>query len=796
MPATESKERTKKKKVPYYKKPEDMTIDEWQIELRKQFALDQEFDVTNCGNHPFFSDFIVKNTESESTYKVAIRNKEFGQNFCSCPDFTINRLGTCKHIEYVLYSLKSDINNLKYLDQTPELPYTSVSLCYEKKRKISLRIGTKNHEKMKQLGRGYFDDEGYLLPDALYRIDEFLKKAEDLDPDFRIYPDALDYINNKIREQKRIERIDAIFNRGVKSKYFDNLVKADLYKYQREGVIKALRAGRALIADDMGLGKTVQTIAIAEILAREFNIKSVLIICPTSLKYQWVNEINKFTERSALVLEGMIHKRKNQYSSNEFYKIISYGIVKNDIEYINKSAPDLVILDEAQRIKNWKTITAKYVKKISSDYAVVLTGTPLENRIDELHSIIEFIDRYKLGVLFRFLHKHQIFDECGKVVGYTKLNEINRSLSDILIRRTKDEIKDQLPDRIDKTYFVEMTKEQRNDHQAYHEAVSRIVNKWRRQGFLSKEEREILLINLNCMRMTCDSTYILDQKTRFDTKIDELLIILYEIFENKDDKVVIFSQWERMTRLVAAELEKIGIEFEYLHGGIPAKKRKSLIDNFHKNPESRVFLSTDAGGVGLNLQCASIIINLDLPWNPAVLEQRIGRVHRLGQKKIVRVINMVSLNSIEHRILNLIKFKKSVFNGVIDNGKDSVIMEESRLKNLMESIEPVTEEKGDTGIFYTTHAEISDEESESERAPGYNSKKPPVLNTYTKHNKKIIERIKSYIRISKAEPPNRNKKIRHKKVYSNNKILKKTYKRISAFKKLVGNLLSVFKTNN
>lgn len=242
--------------------------------------------------------------------------------------------------------------------------------------------------------------------------------------------------------------------------------------------------------------------------------------------------------------------------------------------------------------------------------AIVLTGTPLENKLDELHSIVEFVNPYKLGALFRFLDKHQIKEEAtGKVIGYQKLNQISKVLSEILVRRTKKEILDQLPERIDKNYFVDVTKEQWDIHQDYENMVSRLVHKWRRFGFLTEQDRQRLLIALSSMRMVSDSTFILDQETRYDRKIDELLVLLKEIFESGNDKVVIFSQWERMTRLVARELRKMNIGFEYLHGGVPGVKRKDLIVNFKKDPEKRVFLSTDAGGVGLNLQSANVIMD-------------------------------------------------------------------------------------------------------------------------------------------------------------------------------------------
>ncbi|NOX86253.1 MAG: DEAD/DEAH box helicase [Chlorobi bacterium] len=685
-------QKPQKKKVSYYRKPDDMTVEEWQIALRKQFAEKQNFTVKNTGDHPVFSDFRVYNPETSKEYKVAIRSYEFGDNFCSCPDFKVTELGTCKHIEYVLKQLKENPDNKKYWEKGYQRPYSSISLRYGSERKVRLRVGTTNSEKINHLAGEYFDENNFLLPDKFFDIIIFITKIRNLDPDFKMYNDALEFIIDERSKKNREEIADKIFDKGVDSKYFDNLIKTKLYPYQKEGIIKTVKAGRVIIADDMGLGKTIQAIAAAEFFARELNIESVLIICPTSLKYQWKNEIAKFTDRSARVIEGPLDKRKPQYKADEFFKIASYGVGLNDMVYLNEAGFDLIILDEAQRIKNWKTKTAKGLKQLKSQYAIVLTGTPLENKLDELHSIVEFIDPFKLGALFRFLDKHQIKEaETGKVIGYQNLNDISKVLKDILIRRTKQEILSQLPERIDKNYFVGVTDEQWDIHQDYDYIVARLVAKWRRLGFLPEKDRQRLLISLSCMRMVSDSTYILDQESRHDKKINELVTILKEIFESGNDKVVIFSQWERMTRLVGRELREMGIAYEYLHGGVPSAKRKDLIDNFSNDPEKRVFLSTDAGGVGLNLQAANVVINLDLPWNPAVLEQRIGRVHRLGQTKPVRVINLISKSTIEHRILGVIGFKKSIFEGVLDGGEDQVVMDESRFSKLMKTVEQLDE---------------------------------------------------------------------------------------------------------
>lgn len=679
------------KKIPYHHKPDNMTLDEWQAALRRQYVQSQNFKVENLGDSPVFSDYLVYNPESGKTYKVAIRSEHAGLNFCSCPDFKINLLGTCKHIEYVFKEIEENPKRARLLRKGNVQYYSSLSLRYGAERKVYLRIGERNHDEIAELASKYFLKNGFLKDSAFGRIEKFLEKIVALDPDFRTYQDAMDYIIDVRTAGKRRKQLQKKYPLGALDPALDGLINAKLYPYQKEGVIRAAMAGRCLIADEMGLGKTVQALATVEILAREFGAERVLIVCPTSLKYQWKSEIERFTQRGADVVEGGFLKRCKQYESASFFKITSYNSVQRDISSIEKFAPDVVILDEAQRIKNWKTKTAQAVKQIQSEFAIVLTGTPLENRLEELHSIVEFIDRYKLGALFRFLAEHQITDDTTRVIGYKDLNKITATLSDILVRRKKADVLTQLPERIDQNFFVPATSQQMSIHQDFSEQVARLHNKWKRNKFLSEKDRERLILSLNCMRMVCDSTYILDQSSRHDTKIEELMNVLGEILESGNEKVVVFSQWERMTRIIASELDKIGCGYEYLHGGVPSAKRKVLLQNFASKPESRVFLSTDAGGVGLNLQAANNLINMDIPWNPAVLEQRIARVHRLGQNKHVNVLNFVTKDSIEERMLSLIKFKKSVFAGVLDNGDDQVFADNNKFKRLMETVGTLTD---------------------------------------------------------------------------------------------------------
>ncbi|HEC97204.1 MAG TPA: DEAD/DEAH box helicase [Nitrospirae bacterium] len=682
-----------KLRIPRTYKPEELDLEEWQRTLRKQYGVQQNFKIENIGDHPVFSEFSLTNPESGKTYKIAIRGDTPGDNYCSCPDYSINNLGTCKHIEFALSRLMKKRGAKKAFKEGCVLPYSEVYLSYGLKREIRFKAGKDAPRKLLSLVKRYFNSDGILKEDRILDFHQFFNSIpQNNGHEVRCYDDVMAYIAENQDAEHRRKIIKAKIKNGINSPIFENILKTGLYTYQRQGALFALNAGRCLIGDDMGLGKTVQALAAAELMAKLFNIQKVLIVSPTSLKYQWKTEIDRFSGRPVEVIEGLNHQRKQLYRQGSFYKLINYELVFRDIDRIREWAPDLIILDEAQRIKNWKTRTAQYVKQLESTFAIVLTGTPIENRIEELHSIMEFIDRRHFGPLYRFVHFHRIMDEGGKIIGYRDLQSIRGSLKNVLIRRKKEEVLRQLPERIDKNFFVPMTHEQRIIHDENYEIVVKLVAKWRRYKFLCEADQRRLQIALNYMRMAADNTYLVDKKTVHGPKIDELEVILKEIVIEGGEKVVIFSQWLRMAELVERVLKRNSIGYVHLNGSVPSKQRKGLISRFREDPECKVFLSTDAGGVGLNLQSGSVVINMDIPWNPAVLEQRIGRVHRLGQHKNVRAINFITKSSIEERILDLLKFKKSLFAGALDkDGKDIVMVGESQLKKFMQSVETMTE---------------------------------------------------------------------------------------------------------
>ena len=294
-----------------------------------------------------------------------------------------------------------------------------------------------------------------------------------------------------------------------------------------------------------------------------------------------------------------------------------------------------------------------------SRYAFVLTGTPLENRIDEIYSIVQCLDPELLGPLFRFNREFYELDSKGRPVDYKNLEQLADRIAPVMPRRRKEEVESQLPGRMTKTFFVPMTDTQRAVYEDYEFSARRLAARAHRRP-LTKEEYERLQKFLACMRMVCDTPYILDGERHECPKLDEIERLLPDLLSDPQRKVLIFSEWVRMLELVREHAIAAGVEFAWHTGSVPQVRRRAEIRRFREDPECRLFLSSESGGVGLNLQAADTVVNLDQPWNPARLEQRIARAWRKHQARPVTVINLVSEQTIEHRMLGLLDAKRAL----------------------------------------------------------------------------------------------------------------------------------------
>ncbi|MEO7143379.1 MAG: DEAD/DEAH box helicase [Bryobacteraceae bacterium] len=664
-----------------------MLVEE-QIAARQQRAGTAIRKIVQRPQDGLYGDYGVVSA-SGKPYRVAMRGPGVFDNYCSCPDFAVNTLGTCKHIESLLETIRTRAGR-KFQSMQFRRLRASVSLRYGETLEVHVHLPARASNELREAIGEYCDVSGILRREHYPRFAQVLERLRELDDAIVVYSDVLEFIDreNEIRDGMALERALLGDMKKAKAAIEGNL-KVTLFPYQLRGALFAGCRGRVVIADDMGLGKTIEAIAAAAWLRERRGIERVLVIAPASVKYQWQTEIQKFCGLPAQVIDGPLPQRNKLYEAPAFFTLASYELAIRDLDQMRALRPDLIILDEAQRIRNWSTSTARAVKQLKSRYAFVLTGTPLENKLEELYSVVEFVDGRRLGPAFRFVAEHVERTASGKVTGYRGLDRIRKQLEPILLRRTRAEVLTDLPPRTDQIFHVPMTDEQAAPYMEQQHIVAQLVAKWQRQKWISEMDMRRLTCALQNMRMLCDSTFLFDKETNFSPKLKEFREIIRELALEENRKVVVFSEYERMTRLAGEELKKLRIEFVSLHGGVPAQKRGALMEKFREDPACRVFFSTDAGGVGLNLQTASAVINFEPPWNPARLEQRIARVHRLGQTQPVQVIHLLTENSIEERVWEILRQKKAVFAGLFDGTADDINFEKMGRKSVLESVKEI-----------------------------------------------------------------------------------------------------------
>ncbi len=646
-------------------------------------------------------------------YQVHIRNLSKRANYCSCPDFAVNRLGTCKHIEAVLHKLRKGQEFTALKGQSAPLPY--IYLDWEGEEAPGVRLHRADGGMTGELANllnEYFDDSGGFrrrMPEDFQRLTELLGDHGGVD----VGADALDYakrLTEQLAHELRAERIrDRIRATGGRIPG----VTARLYPYQMDGVAFLAANGRALLADDMGLGKTLQAIAAAIWMRENAGVERVLIICPASLKHQWAREIERFCDAPVQVIQGKAEERGVQYRRGAGFYIANYELILRDVSVINEILrTDLLILDEAQRIKNWRTKIASAVKMIPTRYAFVLSGTPLENRLEDLYSLMQVVDPHVLGPLWRYMVDFHVTDDKGKVLGYRNLSELRRRLSRVMLRRDRRLVRDQLPDRITQRIDVELTEQQWDLHGSAMMAAGNLANIAKRRP-LTPSESNRLMAALQSARMACDAAGLVDKETQGSPKLDELENILDELCLQSGLKMVIFSQWAMMTEMVEQRVRAMGLGCLRLHGGVPTARRGELMDRFRDDDSIQVFISTDAGATGLNLQSASVLVNMDIPWNPAVLEQRNARIHRLGQKEKVQIILLIAAGAYEESVYYMVQGKQNLFDNVVDSeaSEDVVGVSKKLLEVLVADLN--TKEEGQS----QTIPEIPGEEAPEEAAP-------------------------------------------------------------------------------
>lgn len=704
---------------------------------RQERAAKEEFKLeigdTVYGSHKI-------STAGGKTYEIMIRDFTTNSGYCNCPDFKTSKLGTCKHLIFASRKLQQELPAKKLRGREPypfvEIfcdPLNDYHITSFHKGRLSRAVST-------LLAEYFPTDNSYVLPPHYPHFTSFLQRAEDFKK-----------INIRPEVRQKVERYfeDAQLNKLAASvKINFDTIKAKLFPYQKDGITFALCKKGCIIADEMGLGKTIQAIGAALLKRELFDFKKVIIICPASLKHQWQQEIEKFSTEHPVVVEGDRAERTAIYKRSQAYFLITnYEAVLRDITIIQKNPPDMVILDEAQRIKNYNTKTSHAVKSIPRRHSLVITGTPIENRLIDLYSVMNFIDPHFLAPLWEFSMQHCYFDKSkkNKITGYFNLQSLKERLSQVIIRRQKKDVLKQLPKVQEITVPIQLSMEQLEMHAGFARSLSMYMAKKHKTFY----DMQRIFQLLTCMRMVCDSTYLIDKETNISPKLKELEEILLEKLDivAQQRKIIIFSEWKSMLHLIEKFLIAKHIGHITLSGEVPVKNRGKLIDEFASNPDCLVFLSTEAGGAGLNLQMADTVINFELPWNPAKKNQRIGRIHRIGQKsQKLTVINLVSSGTIEERIASGIVLKESLFDAVLNEAvlTDEVDFSAKGRATMIEEIEKMV------SPLMVERADEERQELEEELAAGSDDQQSAV-SRFMESREKGVDDLDQHVSAAAAE---------------------------------------------
>ncbi|MEI6286481.1 MAG: DEAD/DEAH box helicase [Bacillota bacterium] len=466
-------------------------------------------------------------------------------------------------------------------------------------------------------------------------------------------------------------------------------INGTLREYQHTGFkwLKTLNnyGFGGILADDMGLGKTLQAITLMQYDALEKASRPSLVVAPTSLIYNWQNEIAKFAPNlRALVIAGTRANRAELLRHIADYDVVitTYGLLRSDIQDYEKVVFGKCFIDEAQHIKNHSTLSAKAVKRIKAQGCFALTGTPIENSLTELWSIFDFLMPGYLGLHGDFVDKYEapiVKDNSQKA-----LADLKSKVQPFIMRRLKKQVLKELPDKIESMSVNEMTKEQRKIYKAFMlHARKELESEIQKNGF-AKSQIAILTLLMRLRQICCHPGLFMENFQGESGKLEQLLEILDDAWSG-GHRVLLFSQFTSMHQIIKSRLQERGIEFFYLDGSTPAKERMALVNRFNDGECSIFLISLKAGGTGLNLTGADVVIHYDPWWNPAVEDQATDRAHRIGQKNVVQVYKMITKDSIEEKIFELQQKKRRLIDAVIEPGETMLNkLTESEIRALFE----------------------------------------------------------------------------------------------------------------
>lgn len=660
----------------------------------KRNLVINDYSKVDGDNITFYATVIDENHRNNYTAIISINTKTrvISNMSCDCHSLLSNtKPQICSHIVATVLNGLENLNketNDEYIDENITInPNITLDISQSRNGYMSMKLdieGVDSNEYREIFSSYKNNNRLYRMKNGAYLDlkDKDLEQAFKLIDILNIYNDFdnMKIPNNKaIYLEKLIEDEDLSFVNG--SKYVSNVIKkfdkvksknyeipkdlnATLRDYQVSGFefFKTLSDYQfgGILADEMGLGKTIQTIAF---LLSNKDKKSI-VITPTALIYNWKNELEKFAPTLKV---GLLHASKSErekiLDNIDNYDVIltTYTTYKNDIDKYKNISFDYCIIDEAQNIKNPDAIITKAIKNVNAKVKFALTGTPIENNLMELWSIFDFI---MPGYLYNKSKFKSIFINNDK-----NIIELKNLIKPFILRRTKKEVITELPDKIEQKIIIDLEKEHKRAYKGYVNLITRKIKE-------NNQDNITVFSYLTKLRQLCLSPELMVKN--YQGKNSKLDVLINIINDSSDEKILVFSQFTKVLEVIGKRLNEENISYSYLDGKTSAKDRVKLVEEFNTNNNKVFLISLKAGGTGLNLTSANIVVHFDPWWNPAVEDQASDRAHRIGQKNVVNVIKLIAKGTAEERVINLQETKKELIEDVINGNLDN----SSTLKNL------------------------------------------------------------------------------------------------------------------
>ena len=660
----------------------------------KRNLVINDYSKVDGDNITFYATVIDENHRNYYTAIISINTKTrvISNMSCDCHSLLSNtKPQICSHIVATVLNGLENLNketNDEYIDENITItPNITLDISQSRNGYMSMKLNIEgvDSNEYRELFSSYKNNNRlYRMKNGAYLDlkDNDLEQAFKLIDILNIYNDFdnMKIPNNKaIYLEKLIEDEDLSFVNG--SKYVSNVIKkfdkvksknyeipkdlnATLRDYQVSGFefFKTLSDYQfgGILADEMGLGKTIQTMAF---LLSNKDKKSI-VITPTALIYNWKNELEKFAPTLKV---GLLHAAKSErgkiLDNIDNYDVIltTYTTYKNDIDKYKNINFDYCIIDEAQNIKNPDAIITKAIKNVNAKVKFALTGTPIENNLMELWSIFDFI---MPGYLYNKSKFKSIFVNNDK-----NIIELKNLIKPFILRRTKKEVITELPDKIEQKIIIDLEKEHKRAYKGYVNLITRKIKE-------NNQDNITVFSYLTKLRQLCLSPELMVKN--YQGKNSKLDVLINIINDSSDEKILVFSQFTKVLEVIGKRLNEENISYSYLDGKTSAKDRVKLVEEFNTNNNKVFLISLKAGGTGLNLTSANIVVHFDPWWNPAVEDQASDRAHRIGQKNVVNVIKLIAKGTAEERVINLQETKKELIEDVINGNLDN----SSTLKNL------------------------------------------------------------------------------------------------------------------